>query len=345
MAKSFLTSTPPVVCVHDGVMHADEIFSVACVKILNPNTSIIRTRDTEVLSRADFRIDVGGKYDPETGDYDHHQGDFNERHVSPSNRYEKGPKLSGFGLIWRHYGRDVIRTYLTEFGYPVDDEGVDFIWDSVDRALVAPIDACDNGEGGDFFLDTGAYRMPTIMKHIQNLVPAWIEKSPEMEQKTFDEAVQFASGYLKREIVRGLSVHLGKYKLLELADNLAKEGKDILILEEFIPWSPIFSRNAERTSHIKMVIFPSTNGWLVQSPYFNKKYDSGKFSQNMPDGTPRKSKYPAPKHIWGKEASDLSKITGVEDAIFVHATGFICGAASKVGALKLARYIIENQDV
>lgn len=61
--------------IHDGIFHADELFAIALVELVWSGTrvEVIRTRDAAKLAECDQRIDVGGKYDPSTGDYDHHQ--------------------------------------------------------------------------------------------------------------------------------------------------------------------------------------------------------------------------------------------------------------------------------
>jgi uncharacterized UPF0160 family protein len=46
----------------------------------------------------------------------------------------------------------------------------------------------------------------------------------------------------------------------------------------------------------------------------------------------------------GKNANELSEITGVTDVTFCHKGLFIAGAKSKEGAIKLARLAIENQE-
>ena len=65
-----LNKTGLKVAVHNGVMHADDVFSVAAIAIVNPYVNIIRTRDKALLDICDLRVDVGNKYDPETGDFD-----------------------------------------------------------------------------------------------------------------------------------------------------------------------------------------------------------------------------------------------------------------------------------
>ena len=336
------------VAVHDGPHHADDVFCVACMIILNPNIRIIRTRNKILLDSADFRIDVGGKYNPVTGDYDHHQEDFSEYHSSPNEyKFSKGPKLAGFGLIWRHFGKHVIEEILDKFSVmarrsscKTTDEELEFIFNSIDNGLVASIDALDNGEQKTYYLDTGFYKMPTIIKMIQNYNPCtWIEKYDT--EYYFDNAVDLAKSYLEREVIKLYGQVKAKQPLLEKV----KECKDgYLILEEYLPWSPIFTQYPQETKDIKMVIFPSSDGWMFQSPYFKFSTDKDKFSINMPNGERRRQRYPAPQKIWGKVNQQLTDITGIKDAVFVHSSGFIGACKTKESAIEMAHYIVNNQD-
>jgi len=62
---------------HDGIFHADEVFAIAMIadacNALGAEYTVTRTRNPEILAGCDLRVDVGGKYCPETGDFDHHQ--------------------------------------------------------------------------------------------------------------------------------------------------------------------------------------------------------------------------------------------------------------------------------
>ena len=59
---------------HNGVFHADDVFACATLSLIFPDSEIVRSRDPKILASCDFRVDVGGKYDPSTNDFDHHQG-------------------------------------------------------------------------------------------------------------------------------------------------------------------------------------------------------------------------------------------------------------------------------
>lgn len=328
------------ICVHSGLFHADEVFSIATMSIIEPTIQVTRSREEKVWKDSDFRVDVGGKYDPETGDFDHHQLGFTERHPAPGPKYETGPKKSSIGLIWDAYGEQAIRKLLLRYDPKLDDEGIFFIHMQITRTLIAPIDAADNGEAKDFYMDSGAYRSPSIVNLIQNLNPTWMEKDTSADD-SFLDAVKFAINYLSREIVRNISVYSGRFKLLEKVKNVDSSG--ILELEEFVPWAPIFNKYPEETQDIKMVIFPSNGIWMVQSPYYNWRTDADKFSAYTVDGKKRKQRYPAPAAICGATNDVLVDLTKVEDAVFVHATGFIAAARSLEGARQLAHYIMNNQ--
>src|SRR5438045_3914082 len=86
-----------IAATHDKEFHADDTFAVATMKMAGLVSRAIRTRDPAKLATADFRIDVGGKYNPDTGDYDHHQeGGGGVR--------ENGIPYASFGLTWKSYG-------------------------------------------------------------------------------------------------------------------------------------------------------------------------------------------------------------------------------------------------
>ena len=71
--------------VHSGYYHLDELMALSIVSLVEDKLNIIRTREEDILESCDFRIDVGNKYDPETGDFDHHiqEEDFQEYHEQP----------------------------------------------------------------------------------------------------------------------------------------------------------------------------------------------------------------------------------------------------------------------
>ncbi len=61
------------VATHPGGFHADDVFAIAALRLVHGDLEVVRSRDPEVLAAADLRVDVGGRYAPATGDFDHHQ--------------------------------------------------------------------------------------------------------------------------------------------------------------------------------------------------------------------------------------------------------------------------------
>lgn len=99
---------------HGGKFHADDLFSTALLRILNPEIQV--SRGFEVPE--DFE---GIVYDIGRGRYDHHQEDKEIR--------ENGVPYAAFGLLWREYGECI----LTE------EEASDF-----DEEFIQPLDESDN---------------------------------------------------------------------------------------------------------------------------------------------------------------------------------------------------------
>ena len=98
-----------VIGTHSDTFHCDEV--LACTMLLYTDQykdcAIVRTRDQEVLNTLDILVDVGSDYIPETLRFDHHQKTFTDTWDNTNEKY-KGIRLSSAGLIYRHFGREVI---------------------------------------------------------------------------------------------------------------------------------------------------------------------------------------------------------------------------------------------
>ena len=60
---------------HNGAFHCDEVLACSMLKMLPEynDAEIIRTRAENILKTCDIVVDVGGKYEPSSHRYDHHQ--------------------------------------------------------------------------------------------------------------------------------------------------------------------------------------------------------------------------------------------------------------------------------
>lgn len=99
---------------HGAKFHADDVFSTALLRLLNPDIQVMRGLDVP----QDFD---GIVYDIGRGAFDHHQEDREVR--------ENGIPYAAFGLLWREYG--------TCFLPP--EEAAEF-----DASFVQPLDESDN---------------------------------------------------------------------------------------------------------------------------------------------------------------------------------------------------------
>src|SRR6478609_9205458 len=114
------------VATHNGSFHADEVFAIAALGLLPEPLEVVRTRNPELLAAADLRVDVGFRFEPEAGDFDHHQRDFSEVRSN-------GVGYASFGLIWREFGARVCG-------------GDQDVADGIEESLVQAVDANDTGQ-------------------------------------------------------------------------------------------------------------------------------------------------------------------------------------------------------
>ena len=113
------------VATHPGNFHADDVFAVAALELVHGPLEVVRTRDADAQAAADLRVDVGGRHDPASGDFDHHQkGGAGER--------ENGIRYASFGLVWREYGERLAGSAEAAA--------------AIDERLVCGVDANDVGQ-------------------------------------------------------------------------------------------------------------------------------------------------------------------------------------------------------
>ena len=85
---------------HAGKFHADDVFSAALLRIMNPD--VIIERGNQVPEGYDGLVfDIG------YGEFDHHQADSPVR--------EDGIPYASFGLLWRKFGKDFLAEDAEEF--------------------------------------------------------------------------------------------------------------------------------------------------------------------------------------------------------------------------------------
>ncbi|MDQ6995256.1 MAG: MYG1 family protein [Mariprofundaceae bacterium] len=225
--------TEQTIATHNGNFHADDVFSIAALRLINPSFKVIRTRDLELIAKADIALDVGGEYDPDKNRFDHHQrGGAGER--------ENGIPYSSFGLIWQKYGLEIC-------------QGNQDLAHAVDKGLVSNIDAVDCGhvEG----VSTGI----SLSQTIGMFNPTWQEENNF--DACFDEAVEFASRILTRFIAAASGGINAKAIVAKAIDDA--EDPRVIVLEKYIPWKRTVHALSEAALY---VVYPSQTGqWRIQT--------------------------------------------------------------------------------
>mgnify|MGYP000002171522 CR=1 FL=1 len=264
---------------------------------------VVRTRDLEVLKELDIVYDVGD------GEFDHHQVEKEFR--------EKGTPYAACGLIWRKFGKDVVRANDKE----LSEGDISSIVRSIDRNLIESIDASDNGIRAAMTI----IPTPNISSIISNFNPPW-NADAENEDEYFNQAVKLADVILGNALAQQISTVKAKAPIAEAFEKRPRE--ELLILDRSYPWARVLN-SIDRERKILYVVFPREDEYLLQTVR-----GSGSLGN-------RKS---LPETWAGKRDEELNEILGIDDAIFCHSGRFIAGAKSYESIMKMADIAIETPD-
>lgn len=295
-----------VVATHDAKFHADECMAIAILNLVygEQNIEIYRTRKIEIIELADFKIDVGNKYDPDNNYFDHHQENAPMRN--------NGIKYAAAGMLWSYYGRKVLKDY------EIEDCHIETAFARIENGIIIPIDLHDNGHSE---CHKHVFGFSTF---ISNINPNWDED--DHPDNWFDIAVRTCQLALIKRI-KSIRSQLKAINIVKEASE--NSNNKILILEQSVPWSRTLFES-EYHEYFDFVISPDINAgdWKVMC------------IPEQPFGFEVKKRLP---ESWsGKNGKQFIKITGVKDAIFCHQERFIASAASKKGAIKLAELAIQG---
>ena len=187
---------------HGGKFHADDVFSAALLKIINPNIKIIRTFEVP----DDFEglvFDIGG------GKFDHHQEDSPNR--------ENGMPYAAFGLLWKEFGKNL----LCKAGCTPEQAEAEAL--RLDEKFIQPLDEDDNtGCGNQLAGIIGLFN------------PTW--DSNENSDVCFEQAVKIADIILNKKIDSIVSAQRAK---ILVEEALKKSDGKIVILPQFAPWKHV----------------------------------------------------------------------------------------------------------
>ena len=162
------------------------------------DAEIIRTRDQSILDTCDIVVDVGAVYDHSKRRYDHHQKTFTDTMKTLVQGKAWETKLSSAGLVYVHYGREVIAQILQT----KDQQLLDKMYDKVYEKFVEEVDANDNGiathDGPPRYAVT-----TTIASRVAGYRPAWNDENQDFDAgfyKAMDMVSKVQDNYVKSSI-------------------------------------------------------------------------------------------------------------------------------------------------
>ncbi|XP_053171427.1 UPF0160 protein MYG1, mitochondrial [Scomber japonicus] len=317
---------------HNGTFHCDEVLACFFLRQLPQykDAEIVRTRDPAQLAECDIVVDVGGVFDPKTHRYDHHQRTFSDSFSSLCPQKPWVTKLSSAGLVYLHFGRQVL-AQLTEL--KEDDRQLEVLYDKLYENFVEEVDAVDNGISqcdGEARYSISS----TLSARVGHLNPRWNSKSQDTEEGFKKALVMVGEEFLDR---------LDFYKSSWLpartvVEDAVKErhtvdpsGEVLMFSQGGCPWKEhLFALEKELNieTPLKFVLYPDQNGqWRIQC---------------VPAGLNTFQNRLSLLEEWrGVRDEALSKLSGIQGCIFVHAGGFIGGNKTQEGVLEMARRTLQ----
>jgi uncharacterized UPF0160 family protein len=283
------------VATHPGNFHADDVFAVAVLGLVHGPLELVRTRDEAAQAATDLRVDVGGRSDPATGDFDHHQ-------KGGAGARANGIRYASFGLVWRAHGEALAGSAGAAA--------------AIDERLVQGVDANDTGQTITRSL-VGDIRPMSVSGVIAAMNPAWDEDlMPAQEDERFAEAVAVAARILEREVA-GAAAFARAQQLVHDAIGRAGDPR-VIELDRNMPWREPVVTGAPEALY---VMYPKSDGWGLQAvPRALGGFDNRK---DLPEAWA------------GRSGAELAAVTGVPDAIFCHPARFYASAGSREGIAAL----------
>jgi uncharacterized UPF0160 family protein len=305
-----------IIATHSGKFHGDEIWAVATLQLIFPNSVLVRTRDSERIDNADLVVDVGGVWQPDIGRFDHHQKDFGLARAT-------GAGYASAGLVWKEYGPRCVSLIAQQYtGQMLPMETAREIAFAIDTDLVQYLDLADIGAAKSA---PGGYGLSAI---ISGFNPSWIdernagssEAAEAVRLSCFRRALEFATDILVNNVKYrvGAVMAVNQVRRSELLEN----GYVLFLPNSALPWAAVVRREMPK------VIFVishniAENRYMVHTvPLAPESFEARK---NLP------------KAWGGLRDEELQALTGVPDAQFCHKGLFIAAARSFEGSLRLVR--------
>lgn len=231
---------------HDGTFHADDVLAYVILSstLILENVTFVRTRDPDIIMRADIAFDVGG------GKYDHHTKDKPRR--------KNGMAYSSAGLIWRDFGLDYLK-YTCGGCTSI----LEILFEIIDNDLITYIDNHDNGE---YINDIDPFSLPYMISTFNGLC--------EDNDTSFMKATEFMRQFFNSYISKKLEEYLDKFDIDDNLESMKLDDNDYILASDkyFSGMNQYIHDNKLNTL---FTVYPSDSGdaWYVRAVNTGAGYD------------------------------------------------------------------------
>lgn len=310
-----------IIATHSGKFHADDVWAVMVLNTVFPGCEIVRTRDPDKILQADFAVDVGGIWDPQTGRFDHHQKRFDDAR-------ESGVVYASAGLVWKEYGPRCVELIAeAHTGYRILFEQARQISYAIDSDLVQYLDMADTGASKNA---PGSYGLSAV---ISGFNPTWIDEQAAdsiaaaegLRLQQFHRAMEFIADILTNAVKYRIGGMLAVRHVRE--SELLEDGRVIFLKNGALPWSSVVRNEMPNVLFVISYNIAEQRHMLHTVPATTDTFEARK---------------DLPASWAGLRGPELATVTGVSDAIFCHNKRFIASAKSFEGALTMARLALRE---
>lgn len=311
-----------IIATHSGKFHADDVCAVTVLDIVFPGCEIIRTRDPEKILRADFTVDVGGIWDPQSGRFDHHQKGFAGARVS-------GVVYASAGLVWKTYGARCVELLAeAHAGCRISDDQAQAIAYAIDSDLIQYLDMSDTGAARNA---PGSYGLSAT---ISGFNPTWLDEqqaagadaADRLRLRQFLRAMEFMADILVNAVKYRVGGLLAAEQVRQ--SSVLEDGKLLFLTNGGLPWSSIVRNEMPK------VLF------VISHNIAERRYMLHTVPAAVDTFEARKD---LPAAWAGLQGAELAAVTGVPDAVFCHNNLFIASAVSFEGMLRMAQLALEER--
>jgi uncharacterized UPF0160 family protein len=312
-----------VIVTHSGKFHADDAWAVAVLKIVFPQSEVVRTRDPVKVEAADFAVDVGGIWDPATGRFDHHQKGF-------SGARQTGVPYASAGLVWKEYGARCV-SILSEShtGHRLSDNAAVEMAYAIDADIVQYLDLSDVGAAKNA---PGGYGLSAV---VSGFNPNWLDEQ-RVGYGAADDAYRLSQFIRAAELLTDIMINAVKYRVGALLSvqqvrqaEVIEDGRVLFLQNGAVPWSQVVRKEMPK------VLFVISHNIAEQRYMIHAIPVSSESFAARAD---------LPEEWAGLRDAELAAVTGVPDAGFCHTGRFIAAAKSYEGIRTMATLALQAVD-